>query len=402
MHLLYFHQHFSTTQGSTGTRSYELSKYFVSLGHKVTVVCGNFDVGESGLNKSFIFGKREGIVDGIRVIQFNISYSNSDSFVKRSLSFLIYAIRSIGISLFKKYDLVLCTSTPLTASIPGIFAKIFRGKKFIFEVRDLWPELPRALGVISNKYILKTLVLLEKSSYHFADKCIGLSPGIVDGIIKNSKKNKQVQLIPNGCDLALFESYKKEFFTKKDGAKFTALYTGTHGVANGLDFLLDVAEEIKSLDEQLIEIVLIGSGMLKDDLKKNAEARNLDNLIFRDPVPKKDLIPILKKADIGLQILKDIPEFQFGTSPNKFFDYIAAGIPVVTNYSGWVAELIEENNCGSVESSGSPKSFAQKIIALKNNSELVKEMSNNSLELANLKFNRSVLAKKWAKYITSG
>ena len=89
MHLLYFHQHFSTTQGSTGTRSYELSKYFVSLGHKVTVVCGNFDVGKSGLNGSFIFGKREGIVDGIRVIQFNISYSNSDSFVKRSLSFLI-------------------------------------------------------------------------------------------------------------------------------------------------------------------------------------------------------------------------------------------------------------------------------------------------------------------------
>ena len=402
MHLLYFHQHFSTTQGSTGTRSYELSKYFVSLGHKVTVVCGNFDVGKSGLNGSFIFGKREGIVDGIRVIQFNISYSNSDSFVKRSLSFLIYAIRSIGISLLEKYDLVLCTSTPLTASIPGIFAKIFRGKKFIFEVRDLWPELPRALGVISNKYILKALVLLEKSSYHFADKCIGLSPGIIDGIIKNSKKNKQVELIPNGCDLALFESYKKESFIKKDGAKFTALYTGTHGVANGLDFLLDVAEEIKSLDEQLIEIVLIGSGMLKDDLKKNAEARNLDNLIFRDPVPKKDLIPILKKADIGLQILKDIPEFQFGTSPNKFFDYIAAGIPVVTNYSGWVAELIKENNCGSVECSGSPKLFAKKIIELKNNSELAKEMSNNSLELANLKFNRKVLAKKWVKYITSG
>ena len=126
----------------------------VSLGHDVTMVCGSYGLGETGLNHPFTYGRRSGLVGGFKVIEFDLSYSNNDNFITRTITFFRFAMKSIRIALFSKYDLIFATSTPLTAGIPGIFARWLRGKAFIFEVRDLWPELPKAMGVITNPFIL--------------------------------------------------------------------------------------------------------------------------------------------------------------------------------------------------------------------------------------------------------
>jgi hypothetical protein len=126
MHILYFHQHFSTPSGATGTRSYEMAKKLLSLGHSVTMVCGSYNIGATGLTNNFINGRREGSVEGILVIEFDLSYSNTDGFATRSWQFVKFAYQSVKIALKSDYDLLFATSTPLTASIPGIFAKTFR------------------------------------------------------------------------------------------------------------------------------------------------------------------------------------------------------------------------------------------------------------------------------------
>ena len=239
MKILYFHQHFSTPKGSAGIRSYAMAQSLIRNGHQVTMVCGSFGAGQTGLTQPFNKGVRRGMVDGIDIIEFELPYSNALSFLKRILIFLSFAFKSIKVALTEQYDVVFATTTPLTAGIPGIFAKWFRRKPFVFEVRDLWPELPKAMGVIKNPIVLWMMSVLEWTSYHSADRLVGLSPGIVDGIIKRGIAPEKVASIPNGCDLDIFASEHQAW--RPEGVKETdlmAIFTGTHGLANGLNAVL--------------------------------------------------------------------------------------------------------------------------------------------------------------------
>jgi len=168
LHVLYFHQYFNTPYTAGGTRSYEMARRLIDRNHKVTMVCLR-----SGKEKLELHGKpedpiRKGSVDGIQVIQFNLEYSNYMSLPRRALVFFRYAMNSVWLALRMDYDLVFATSTPLTAGIPGIFGRFFRKKPFVFEVRDLWPELPRSMGVVKNPFVLAWMSFLEWMTYRAA------------------------------------------------------------------------------------------------------------------------------------------------------------------------------------------------------------------------------------------
>jgi glycosyltransferase involved in cell wall biosynthesis len=402
MKILYFHQHFSTPEGSTGIRSYVMAKNVIQRGHEVTMVCGSYDGGQTGLKDEFKKGKRAGVVDGINIIEFDLNYSNSDGLVKRSLTFLMFALKSIGLALTKDYDVVFATTTPLTAGIPGIFARWLRGKHFVFEVRDLWPELPKQMGVIKNPVILGLMSALEWLSYRSAHRCIGLSPGIVDGIAARGVSKDKIKLIPNGCDLNVFANNEASPWRPEgvNNTDFMAVFTGTHGIANGLDAVLDVAKELKSRCDKRIKIVLIGQGKLKPQLQARAEKEKLTNVIFLDPVNKGELSGLMESADIGLQILANIPAFYYGTSPNKFFDYIASGLPVLNNYPGWLAGMIKDNYCGFSVPPENAIAFADALENASNNKAQLVEMGENASKLAVSSFDRKHLAEEWADFVT--
>ncbi|ETR73176.1 MAG: hypothetical protein OMM_01147 [Candidatus Magnetoglobus multicellularis str. Araruama] len=184
--------------------------------HRVTMICGSSEMAHTGLNGPFSNGRREGMVDGIHVVEFHLPYSNKDSFFKRSLTFFRFAMKSIVWAFNNPYDLLFATSTPLTAGIPGIAAKLFRQKPFVFEVRDLWPELPEKMGVIQNPWILLGMHILEWLSYHSANACIGLSPGIVNGICKKGIAKEFISMVPNGCDIQLIGPIKSFENTPKN------------------------------------------------------------------------------------------------------------------------------------------------------------------------------------------
>ena len=363
MKILYFHQHFTTPKGASGIRSYAMAQKLIDQGHEVTMVCGSYGVGKTGLESDFVDGRRQGMVDGIHVIEFNLAYSNHDSFIKRTWQFILFAIKSIGVAMLAEYDLVFATSTPLTAGIPGMVGRWLRNKKMVFEVRDLWPELPKEMGVIKNPLILNAMSVLEWVSYKSAHKLVGLSPGIVEGIHKKGIDSEDIAMIPNGCDLELFDKPKAPWRpaeVKPD--ELMAVFAGAHGVANGLDAVLDAAEELKTRRVDKIKIVLIGDGREKARLIESAKKRQLTNVIFHDPVNKEKLTGLFASADIGLQILANVPAFYYGTSPNKFFDYISAGLPVLNNYPGWLADLIKENHCGFAVNPEDPSGFASALI----------------------------------------
>ena len=399
MKVLYIHQYFGLPTQAAGTRSYEMALQLIKKGHQVTMLCGGSINGMLDLPKTNKNNVRQGVIDGIDIIQIEIPYSNNMGLVARAKTFCSFAWQSVKYALREEYDVLFATSTPLTAGIPGIVMKLFRRKKkFIFEVRDLWPELPKALGM-TNPFWIGCMSVLEWLSYHLADGCIGLSPGICEGIKKRSQKNKPIAMVPNGCDLEIFKPSLREPL-KLEGIEPTdkvAIFTGAHGIANGLDAVLDMAKIVNDRGRKEIKIAFIGKGKMKQHLQERVKAENIDNCLFYDPIPKLQLAKTVASATVGLMVLKNVPAFYYGTSPNKFFDYIASGLPIINNYPGWLAGMIKDNNCGVVVEPDNPQAFADALIDMLDNAPLT-EYSKNARALAEKEFDRSLLGEKFVRF----
>lgn len=398
MRVLYFHQHFATPAGSSGTRSFEFARALIARGHEVTMVCGQIMSSGFELPWNPELGCYSGRIEGIDILALPLTYSNRDSLFKRATVFLRFALRSIAISFKRDYDLLFATSTPLTAALPGIAIKLLgRKQPFVFEVRDLWPELPRALGM-KNPLLLGGMSALEWAAYLCADACVGLAPGIVEGIRQRSLEGRRVDLIPNACDLELFHPGLRDAGFRLPGAApgdFVAAFTGAHGVANGLDAVLDAAVALKWRGRHDIKLVMIGDGGLKECLQRRAREEGLDNCIFLPPVKKIDLARVTANLGCGLQILADVPAFYYGTSPNKFFDYISAGIPVLTNYPGWIAGLVTEHGCGIAVPPRDAGAFAAALCRLADHPATREEMGRNARRLAEHHFSRRAMSGKF-------
>jgi len=166
-----------------------------------------------------------------------------------------------------------------------------------------------------------------------------------------------------------------------------------------LDAVIDAAAELKRRGRPDIKLVLIGDGKCKDALVARAQREGLDNCLFFPPMKKTEIARITASFNCGLQILADIPAFYYGTSPNKFFDYISAGLPVVNNYPGWLAELIRENNCGMAVPPRNPPALAACLISLADAQKLCDDMGHNARGLAQQKFNRTDLSRRWVAVI---
>jgi glycosyltransferase involved in cell wall biosynthesis len=390
MKILYFHQHFSTREGATGTRSYSVARRLVERGHTVTMVCGSMAAGSTGLKGPFQGGRRRGTVDGIDVLELELPYSNHDGFFKRAITFLKFALRSCGVAALEPCDVVFATSTPLTAAVPGIAARILRGRRFVFEVRDLWPELPKAMGVITNPFVLLAMSALEWAGYRCSIAAVGLAPGIVEGIRRRSNPRGGVHLIPNAADVELFQPAPQRA-ARAPGTPFRAVFAGAHGMANGLDAVLDTAAELKQRGRHDIEFHFIGDGKQRPGLIMRAARESLGNCVFRAPMAKKELVAAMEAMDAGLMVLANVPAFYFGTSPNKFFDYLACGMPVVCNYPGWIASLLKQHRCGIAVPPDDPKAFADALVALADDTKARTSMGRAARSLGESAFNRSDL-----------
>lgn len=344
---------------------------------------------------------RRGLIDGIEVIQLGLAYSNHQSLPQRARIFLRYAARGIGLAMRMDYDLVFATSTPLTAGLPGIFARGLRRKPFVFEVRDLWPELPKAMGVVTNPVVLAALSGLEWLSYRAASACVGLSPGIGEGIARRSRKRLPIAVIPNAADLDLFQPGRRgDLRLPGVGPNdFVAVFTGAHGLANGLEAVLDAAAELQRRGRRGIVLALIGEGKLKPKLMERAHREGLDQCRFFAPMPKQQLNEIISCADAGLMILANVPAFYYGTSPNKFFDYLSAGLPVINNYPGWLADLIQTHRCGLAIPPGNPAAFADALCQLADDPALRHTFGQNARQLAETKFSRARMADQFVDWI---
>ncbi|WP_207539741.1 glycosyltransferase family 4 protein [Sabulicella rubraurantiaca] len=390
--ILYLHQHFSTPEGGTATRSYAQARALARAGHEVTVATGRFAGAETGLSGPFRFGRREGMVDGFRVVEWDIPYEGGMGLGARGLAFARYALRALPPAL-SGHDLVIASSTPLSVAVPALLARRLRGTPFLFEMRDPWPELPRALG-LRNRPILAAMEALAGAACREASGVVALSEGMAE--LARARGAKRVEVIGQGCDLDLFGPHISAWRPEEAAShEALAVYAGAHGTANGLGLLLEAAARLRSAGEARIRIVLVGQGPAKAALMREALRRGLRNVSFVPPLPKRELAGLLAGSQIGLLCLAPVEEFAEWTAPNKLMDFLAAGLPVVSNLPGAAARLLEEGACGVTVQPRDAEALAAALVRLAARPGERITMGRAARELAQRRLDRRFLAARF-------
>jgi len=392
MKILYFYQYFSTPKGAWGTRVYEFAKEWVEQGHEVTVVTSIYAKSDLKATK-FV---EEQYIDGIKLKIVNLEINNKQHFLKRIYTFILYALVSIWFALTYKADVVISSSGPITIGISGLIAKWFRKRKFVFEVRDLWPEVPIALGVINNKVLIKFAYWFEKCCYLNSDLIVSLSPGM-ESDIRSRFPTSNVISIPNSVNVDLFSSDEvKPLPSLFD--KSVAIYTGNIGHTNNSELLYDASLILKERNIKDIVILLVGDGPQKSDLMNRKTKEENSNFEIFDLMPKQDLVNLIKNSLVSLIPLQNLAVLNH-SSPNKLFESMAAEVPVIQTTQGWIKDLVEESMIGYTINSNSPDSLVEKLLKLRDDKVLRNNMAINAKKIALEEFDKKVLANNMLKSI---
>lgn len=387
--ILYLHQHFSTPEGATATRSHAMARALAQRGHAVTLACGQFAGAETGLSGPFRRGRRSGRVAGFEVVEFAIPCGNAMGLGARTAAFLRYAARAGWLALRGEWDLVIASSTPLTVALPALAARRLRGTPFLFEIRDPWPELPAALGLRAPA-LLPAMDRLATAACRSAAAVVALSEGMGATALARGTAPGRLHLIGQGCDLDLFGPQVAPWRPQEArGHEILAVYAGAHGRANGLGLLLDTAARLRAAGERRVRLVLVGEGSEKPALMADAAARGLANVTFLDPLPKRALARLLAGSQLGLLCLAPVPEFAEWTAPNKLMDYLAAGLPVLSNVPGEAERLLA---AGAGETRLDAVALAGALTRLAANPTRRAAMGQAARDLAVRRFDRRLLA----------
>lgn len=345
LRILYLHQHYSRPEGSTATRSFANARALAEAGHHVTLACGRYDGAVTGLDGPFRRGWRSGETDGFTVREVDIGCGNAQDLRARSLAFLRFAAAATPLALRGGWDVVVASSTPLTVAVPALAARRLRGTPFVFEIRDPWPELPRALAAEGGVPgpALRAMGWLADAACRRAAAVVALTEGIAETAVARGADPARVAVLPQGADLALFGPGVAPWRPPEVPAgEVLAVYAGAHGRANGLDTLLDAARALRGSG---IRLLLVGEGGEKPRLLARAAAEALP-VTFLDPLPKPRLAALLAGADLGLLCLAPVADFAEWTAPNKLSEGLAAGLPMVVNVPGRASRLVAGHGCG--------------------------------------------------------
>lgn len=395
MRIVYFYQYFSTPKGSWGTRVYEFASEWVKQGHQVTVVTSVYSKSDISASK-FI---EDQYFEGINVKVINVTIDNKQPIFKRFFTFIQYAFTSCWFALTLKADIVIASSGPITVGFPGLVARYFRGRKLVFEARDLWPDGAIELGIIKNPIIKKLSYWFEKQCYQASSLIVSLSSGMRDHILARYPKLNVID-VTNSANIKLFSTPQSFYGRGEILPKKYAIYTGNIGEVNNSRWLFDAAVELYKLKRDDIKILLIGEGQLKNELEQLALKKKIYNLIFWGLIPKENLVGLIQASMVSLVPLKGEKVLDT-SSPNKFFESLASGIPVIQTTNGWMKDFLELHKVGFTLNPNDPKALAETLIFLDSNPELLTELGKNASLIASKEFDKSNLAYKMIKAIES-
>lgn len=381
MKILLINQVFVSPEEPGHSRHFEMGKFLRERGHELAIVASdlNYQTGQRIVERRGLYAEQN--FDGVRVLRSYMYPAIHRSYFRRVIAFFSFMFSSIWTAMrVKDADLVMGTTPPIFQAVSAWVVASLRGKPFLLEVRDLWPEFGISMGVLKNPLVIALSRWLEKFLYRRADHILVNSPAYRDYMLAKGVAENKVTYIPYGTDVDMFNpsidgsSVRRELGVDD---KFVVLYAGALGQANDIDTLLRAAERLKQHDK--IRFVVFGDGKERVRLESLSRRMELNNVAFAGARPKKDMPLIVAAADACLAILQDIPAFRT-TYPNKVFDYMAAGRASVIVIDGITRELIEASRGGVYVHPADDAMLARKILELSRNPAQVKEMGINARE----------------------
>jgi glycosyltransferase involved in cell wall biosynthesis len=296
-----------------------------------------------------------------------------------------------------KPDVIFATSTPLTIGIPGIFASKRWRVPLVFEVRDLWPEAPIQMGALNHPVVIALARWLERTIYRNSTHIVALSPGMAAGVEETGVPEEKISTIPNASDLDLFRPDVdgrdvRERFNLE--GKFVCSYFGAMGEANDLTYVVQAAKLLQERGDDHIAFILHGGGKRRSWLEAFCQKHNLSNVVFSDSIPEKDFVARLASAsDVCMTLYKNVP-ILYTCSPNKLFDSLAAGRPVLVNTPGWLRDIVQEHEVGVYVEPDSAESIVERVTYLHNHPEICEKYGRNARQLAKDRYSRDMLAQE--------
>ena len=397
MRVLYLSQFYPPEIGATQSRARAMARGLVRAGHRVTVITEfpNHPVGviPAHYRGRWIERKTE---DGVDVIRVRVRARAEPRVMDRLGLYLSYAFMATLVGLFGgrgRFDVLLATSPPLFVGATAIALSFLRRIPLVFEVRDLWPESAVQLGELREGRATRMASRLERACYRRARRIVGVTRGIHDALVARTGKPEKVVFIPNGADTELFRpvARKAELRERLGFAPddFVVAYTGLHGLAHGLETVIDAAERLR--DEPRIRFLLVGDGPRKRRLEELARERGVDNVRFEDSVPESELPEWLAIADAGLDVRRCLPVTR-GTLPVKMFSSMACELPVILAIEGEAAELVREAEAGLIVPPEDSAALAKAVRALARDPERCRAMGRRGRALVVAEYSRAALA----------
>jgi glycosyltransferase involved in cell wall biosynthesis len=392
MHILLIHQAFAALDEPGGTRHHEFARRLRSRGHRVTVIAGQVSY-LTGERTARGWAQRQVDDSGVVLLRCYAYPGWHRSFFHRTLSFFSFMASSFFVGLMvSDVDLIWGTSPPILQGIVAWLLARLKRAPFLFEVRDLWPRFAVAVGVLRQPVLIRLSQWLERFLYRRADQLVVNSPGYLEHV--QARGGRSIEVVPNGADVAMFsEPDNGDAFRRELGLQeaFIVMYAGAHGVSNDLGLMLEAAELLPD-----VAFVLLGDGKEKSALQARAQEMGLGNVHFLPPLSKRDMAAALTAADVCAAILKPIPDYKT-TYPNKVFDYMAAGRPVVLAIDGVIRQVVEEAGAGLFVPPGDAQALAQAVQTMAANPARRRRMGESGRACVERRFDRRILAEKLAQ-----
>ena len=400
MKILILSQYFYPESGAGSARVYSFAKYLTKFGHNVTVLCGspNYPSGKlyEGYKNPFRFEEN---ISGIRVIRTKVYPTKYSSFLKRLLNYVSFNLSGfLEILRGEQFDVILASSPPITVLSLGLAAKFFKKKPLVFDIRDVWPGAAVASGNLKSKNLIKVLEGFERYSYKLASKILTINKETASLILENNDflDHNKVEEVYNGVDLETVDLYlKNDQVINSSSSRDTLriVYPGTIGEQFSVSTFIKAIQRVNKEDER-IKFLIIAEGSKKSFFEQEIENLNLKNVEFFKMKKYEDLIPLIKRIDLGITILRE-NKYLDAAYPVKAFDYMAASKPILVSGGLAMKKLIEENQVGFWVPAEKPKALAGKILEISNMPKTeLEEMGKRGRKLVEKEFNREKQAKK--------
>ncbi len=398
MRILFISQYFPPEMGAPAARTYELARRWVALGAEVTVVTAIPNHPNGIIPTAYRHGRLfEEEIDGIRVIRTWIYAAANRGFWRRSLNYMSFLLSSLALGCRRAgpADVVIATSPQFLVGIAGWVASRQRGVPFVFEVRDLWPDSIAAVDALGEGLVLQALRRIEMMLYREAWLIVGVAHSTRDELIRRGVDPAKIAIIPNGADSQVFRELEKYNGIRESlglGRKFVVSYVGTHGMAHGLETVLESADRLRDMDD--IQFLFVGDGARRDHLQRVAGEKKLANVHFVGVQPRERIPSYIATSDVSLVPLRRKPLFE-KVLPSKIFEIMGCARPLILGVEGEARAAVEDARAGVCVRPEDPEALSQAILGLYRNPAECESMGRNGREFVRRNFCRDKLAAQY-------